>query len=200
MPPAVVVHGFETSNNAKVRVALGYQGIAYEFRTIDPADREAIFRISGQYLTPVLEHGGRVVFDSAAIIRYLAAAFPDTPRLLGRSRSEQWEVEKWELFARATLAGPVMEVIHNRVDGTPLDDEATAACSDRFGEALAKIAQRMEGREWLVGESMSVADIPAACIVQRVRNVGMFPYPSQADSLLPFVERVLEFDGPCRVE
>ena len=200
MPAAVVVHGFETSNNTKVRVALGYKALPYEFRTIDPAHREEILRISGQHLTPVLVHGDRVVFDSAAIIRYLETAFPDAPGLLGSSRGEQWEIEDWEFFARATLAGPMMAVIHSRANNTPLDDAATAACSERFREALSTITSRMAGREWLVGNRMSVADINVACIVQRVRNVALFPYPSQADSLLPWVEKVLSFDGPCRVE
>ena len=40
MSTDVVVHGFETSNNMKVRVALGYKGIPYQFRTIQPQDRE----------------------------------------------------------------------------------------------------------------------------------------------------------------
>ena len=34
----VIVYGFETSNNMKVRVALGYKGIPYQFKAIDPAD------------------------------------------------------------------------------------------------------------------------------------------------------------------
>jgi glutathione S-transferase len=36
MKPEVVIHGFETSNNMKVRVALGYKDIPYEFRAIRP--------------------------------------------------------------------------------------------------------------------------------------------------------------------
>ena len=41
----VVIHGFETSNNFKVRVALGFKGIDYRFETIDPSDRGEIVRI-----------------------------------------------------------------------------------------------------------------------------------------------------------
>ncbi len=40
-------------------------------------------RISGQHLTPVIEHGEVVLFDSAAILRYLDAAFRETPPLFG---------------------------------------------------------------------------------------------------------------------
>ena len=89
MSSPLVIHGFETSNNFKVRVALGYKGIPYEFRTIDPSDRDEIHRLTGQFLTPVLQHGDVVLFDSAAILRYLEANFRDTPRIYGRSHAEE---------------------------------------------------------------------------------------------------------------
>ena len=52
----VVIYGFETSNNFKVRIALGFKGIDYRFETIDPSDRAEIVRISGQPFTPVVVH------------------------------------------------------------------------------------------------------------------------------------------------
>ena len=103
----VVVYGFETSNNMKVRVALGFKGIDYEFRSIEPRDRADLVRVSGQNLTPVLVHGGCVLFDSAAILRYLDANFPGTPKLFGDSHRQQWEIEDWELFARTELAATI---------------------------------------------------------------------------------------------
>ena len=122
MSPEIVIHGFETSNNMKVRVALGFKEIPYEFRTIDPADRTEIVRLSGQHLTPVMIHGDRVLFDSAAIMRYLEATFRDRPPLFGTSHREQWEIEDLELFARAILAAPMMEIVHHRVAGGTVDD------------------------------------------------------------------------------
>ncbi|HJO04460.1 MAG TPA: glutathione S-transferase N-terminal domain-containing protein [Acidobacteriota bacterium] len=46
----MIVYGFETSNNYKVRVALGAKDLAYEFRTIDPGDRSTIVEASGHSL------------------------------------------------------------------------------------------------------------------------------------------------------
>ena len=85
MKPEILIHGFETSNNMKVRVALGFKQIPYEFRTIDPAQRGEIVRLSGQRLTPLMQHGDRVLFDSAAILRYVEANFRDRPPLFGSS-------------------------------------------------------------------------------------------------------------------
>ncbi len=193
MSAEVVVHGFETSNNMKVRIALGYKGIPYEFRTIDRSERGEIVRISGQHLTPVLTHGDCVLFDSAAILRYLDANFPDTPKLFGRDRDEQWEVEDLELFARTELAGPMMEVVHHKVSGGTVDDAMQQRCAAVFGEAVSELAARIDGREWLVGEVMSAADITAAAVVFRVRDVGIFPLPPAAEALFGWVERVTRF-------
>ena len=73
MTPEIVVHGFETSNNMKVRVALGFKNIAYDFKWIDPADRGEIVRLSGQHLTPVMLHG-----LPTGEVGLLKAASPDT--------------------------------------------------------------------------------------------------------------------------
>lgn len=198
MPPDLVVHGFETSNNMKVRVALGYKRVAYAFRTVDPADRAEIQRISGQSTTPVLVHGDVVLCDSAAILRYLECNFPDTPRLFGGSLGEQWEIEDWELFARTTLAGPMLSVVHNRVLGHPLDDDAVARCADDFAAAAGRLAARLDGRDWLVGEALTAADVTAAAVLLRVRNAGLFELPAGAEHLVAWVDRVMAYDGVAR--
>lgn len=200
MSTEVVVYGFETSNNMKVRVALGYKGIPYQFRTIDPKDREEIVKISGQHLTPVLAHGDRVVFDSAAILRYLDIGFPATPRLFGPSHGEQWEIEDWELFARIQLAGPMMDVVHRRMKGKTVDAALLDRCATAFATATTKLARRMEGHEWLVGDAMSAADITAAAVLFRVRAAELFPIPQAAEAILPWVDKVMSFDGECRMQ
>ena len=48
MAEAMQVYGFETGNNLKVRVALGYKGVKFEFHTVDPADRAQVVALSGQ--------------------------------------------------------------------------------------------------------------------------------------------------------
>ena len=200
MSTEVVIHGFETSNNMKVRVALGYKGIPYQFRIIEPGNREEIFKISGQYLTPVLVHGDRVVFDSAAILRYLDIGFPATPRLFGRTHPEQWEIEDWELFARTQLAGPMMDVVHRRVYGETVDDAMLDRCATAFAEATTRLSRRMEDREWLVGDAMSAADITAAAVMFRVRAAEMFLIPPVDGAVSTWVDRVMRFDGECRME
>ena len=198
MAAPIVVHGFETSNNIKVRIALGLKGLDYDFRAVDPAQRDELVRISGQHLTPVLEHGDAVLFDSAAILRYLDANFRDTPRLFGGSRDEQWEIEDWELFARTELAGPMMTLVHGRLQGVEISDEVATRAADAFGAAVATLARRLDGREWLAGDCMSAADITAASVMFRIRSAELLPIPPDSSGTEGWERTVLAYDGVGR--
>jgi glutathione S-transferase len=173
----IIIYGFETSNNIKVRMALEHKGIPYEFRAIEPGDRDELVEVSGQFLTPVMMDGDVVLFDSGAILRYLDANYRDTPKLYGKSHSEQWEIEDWERFGRGPLAEPMMSLVHTRVRGeevTPALQEGAAA---NFQAAVVKLEERLEGREWLVGGELSAADITCAAVLYRIRSSGVLPWP-----------------------
>lgn len=199
MTAEIVIHGIETSNNYKVRVALGYKEIPYTFKAVDPENRDGILKLSGQWLTPVMVHGETVLFDSAAILRYLEANFPGRPRLFGTSQLEQWKIEDWELFARHTLIGPMMTVVHHRKGGGEVDDAMQSRCAGSFQDAVRKLAGALAGRRWLVGEAMSVADIAAACVMFRVRQTGLFEPPPEAEALKEWEGRVMAYDGRGRL-
>jgi len=187
-PPKLVIYGFETSNNLKVRLALAYKGIAHEFRTIDPAAREEIIRISGQFLTPVLVHGETVLFDSAAILRYLDANFPDTPKLFGGDKQQQWEIEDWERFGRTALAEPMMTVIHG---GVAVTDAIRAEAEAAFTAAVRRLEAHLDGRQWLVGDTLSAADVTCGAVIYRIRSGGMLPWPQGCPRAEDLTARVM---------
>ena len=195
MTDPITIHGFETSNNMKVRVALGYKGLPYTFEPVDPGDRSRLVALSGQQLTPVMQHGAVVLFDSAAILRYLDVAFPDTPRLFGTTRDEQWAIEDWELFARAVLARPMMDLVHTRVQGGDVDPGMERRTTTAFHDAMRQLIEGLGTREWLVGTHMTAADVTTAAVVHRIRSAELLAMPAAADSLGPWVERVMRYDA-----
>ncbi len=191
----LIIYGFETSNNIKVRLALEHKGIPYEFRTIEPTDRDELVRVSGQFLTPAMVDGDVVLFDSGAILRYLDANYPETPKLYGRSHSEQWEIEDWERFGRGPLAEPMMSLVHARVRGedvTPALEESAVA---DFGEALRKLEGRLDGRQWLVGDEMTAADITCAAVIYRIRSSGVLPWPTGVPRTEELAHRLMALLG-----
>ena len=193
MSDKVVIYGFETSNNFKVRIGLAYKGIPFEFKTIDPADREEIYRLSGQPFTPVLVHGDVVMFDSSAILRYVDANFPGTLRLYEGDYGTMREIEGWESFARTELHEPLAIAVKQRLAGTH-DEAELARAGALFGEASAKLEERLVDREWLVGDQLTAADVTAGAVVHRVRGLDAIPKTDDRPHTYAWSERVMALD------
>ena len=195
-------------NNIKVRCALAYKKLPYERVAVDPANREAVVKVSGQPLTPVLLHGDTVVFDSYAILRYLDANFPETPKLFGSDRATIKSIEQWELFAR-TDAGPGISAAFGQLRAETPDPEVLKRANDMLGRATSRVeATLSEKGEWLVGgNGPSAADFTVgtmlflgACTdtaVKRMPAWGFFRKHvkiENAPKTLAWIGRVMEFD------
>ncbi len=191
---AIVIHGFETSNNFKVRIALGFKEIPYTFETIDPGDREAILDISGQPFTPVMVHGDVVMYDSGAIMRYLEANFPDTPRLFSRDYGKMRKIESWEWFCRTELHEPLLIAVGQRISGVH-DEAELARGAEILAVATAKLEAQLADNEWLAGNRMTVADVTGGAVVQRFLGTDVYAFPDDRDSTRAWAERVMAFDG-----
>jgi len=187
----LTIYGFETSNNIKVRLALEHKGIPYDFRTIEPGDRDEVVRVSGQFLTPVMVDGDVVLFDSGAILRYLDANYPETPKLYGHSHSEQWKIEDWERFGRGPLAEPMMSLVHARVRGEDVPSALQESAAADLGKAVRKLEERLEGRQWIVGDEMTAADISCAAVIYRIRSSGVLPWPDGVPRVEALADRLM---------
>ena len=60
-----------STNVERVALAAAHKEIPIEWIDVDPADRSPVVAASGQELVPVLDHDGRIVCDSTAILHYL---------------------------------------------------------------------------------------------------------------------------------
>ena len=78
--PVIRLYAIPYSTNVeRVTLALAHKGLDAEAVMLDPADRAPVRELSGQDLVPVIEHDGRVIADSTAIIEYLEELRPDPP-------------------------------------------------------------------------------------------------------------------------
>lgn len=181
-------------NSIKVRLALGYKNLPYEKLPVDPMDRRRLVEISGQPLSPVLVHGDTVIFDSSAILRYLDANFPATPRLFSAERDTMKAIEDWELWCRAELGQSVgMCYREFRKEGAP-DPERLRKANAMFNEAIRRIEGALESRPFLLGEAPTAADLTAAPVV----HYGLLPEEADRSPMLKKFREVLRVENAPR--
>ncbi|HEX9792770.1 MAG TPA: glutathione S-transferase family protein [Planctomycetota bacterium] len=165
MPEKLVLFEIPPSpNSVKARLALNYKGLPFERRPIDfkaESGRAEIIRLSGQPLTPMLLHGERAVWDSAAILRYLDTAFPSSPRLYSEDVETMYAIDGWEKFGRVALMEPLGKVIGQFFSGK-VDPALSAEASKEINALTARIEERLADGKFLVGDCLTAADITCA--------------------------------------
>jgi len=151
-------------NTMKVRIALRYKDVPFEGILVDPANRAKMVELSGQPLTPILVRGDTVIFDSSAILRYIDANLKQGPRLFSANRDSMKAIEGWEAFSRQSLGQAIGPAFGQFFGGTA-DAAAFEASNTLMHEATARIESELVESDWLVGDTMTAADITCAPVV-----------------------------------
>ena len=158
----MLLYNSQVSGNCyKVRLLLAQLGIEYERRELDVIDRSNRPDVIGE-LNPALRvptlvlDDGRSLGESNAIINYFAEGTPYLPE----DRFERAQVLQWQFFEQydhePNIAVARFLVAVN--DAPP--DEALLAEKRRGGyRALDAMESHLAGREFLVGERYTIADI-----------------------------------------
>jgi len=82
MPAETLLHELTDSPAcAKARICLTLKGVAFRRMTLTVRGLRRLRALNPLLQVPVLEHDGRVLADSTAILRYLEERFPDPPLL-----------------------------------------------------------------------------------------------------------------------
>jgi glutathione S-transferase len=105
---------------------------------------------------PALRHGDTVVTEGAAICCYLADAFPEAGLAAAPGDRLRGPYYRWLLFA----AGPLDAAVTNRALGFEVPpDRKVMAGYGSLADVMAALEGALEGREYLVGERFSAADV-----------------------------------------
>jgi glutathione S-transferase len=158
----VLLYDSAVSGNCyKVRLLLARLGITYERREVDVVDRSGRAELLGA-LNPALRvptlvlDDGRPLAESNAILCYLAEGTP----LLPDGRYERAQVLQWMFFEQYSHE-PYIAVARFWLHVSPQPPDAGELRRLRRGggAALAAMERHLTGREFLVGEGCTVADI-----------------------------------------
>jgi len=187
-------------NNTKVRMALRFKGIEFEGLPVDPRERQPLLDLTGQANSPAIQDRGIVLNDSEAILQYLDANYPETPRLFPRLKAGRRECDQWkqQLDERVAAAWfPLFAYSIGRRD--ELDEGARVI----FRDALAALDDELGDRDSFKDDpEMAICDLrvaewatyalPGAGLIARVRLFRRFKEVyAISEGSLPNLERFL---------
>ena len=193
----VLLYDSPVSGNCyTVRLLLAHLGIEYERREVSVVDRSNRRELLGD-LNPALRvptlvlDDGRPLAESNAILCY----FGDGTRFVPKDPYERAQMLQW-LFWEQYEHEPALAVARflKTYSGRPdLYDERREELAKRGEKALRTMERHLGGREWLVGEAMTLADIALYAYTHAADEGGyaLEPY----DAVRAWLERVAAEPG-----
>ncbi len=179
------------SPNAKrIRVLAKELGLEIEVEEVDFSKGEhkapAFLALNPNGMVPVLEWDGRTLWESPALLFELASAHPESG-LVPDELAEESEMLRWMFWNTAHLAPAVFGVaLETYIKPTFMDQEPDPAKIESntagFQNYAAVLNGHLEGRDWILGERFSIADITVGTSVDvtRVTELSLEPYPAVA--------------------
>ena len=164
MADELVLYTNPMSRGRIVRWMLEELGMPYraEIIAFGPAMKAPAYTsINPMGKVPAIVHNGTVVTEVAAILAYLADAFPAAGLAPRAGDPQRGAYYRWLFFA----AGPLEQAVVNRSYGFQLPDDPAARGRAGYGSyeaVLNTLEQAVSATDFLAGGAFSAADLYAA--------------------------------------
>lgn len=147
-------------------LAFTHVPVIQAYRLPDPAAPDAPFNTSSpEFLEinasaqiPVMVEDGLVLTESLAIALHIARRHGGA--LGPRGDAETAQMEQWALFGATSIEEPGLAIM--RAPATAEGEAVVRAAAEQLRRPLARLERHLAGREFMVGERFTVADINAA--------------------------------------
>jgi len=189
----------------RVMLALEVKGLAYESKLLEFSKGEhktpTYLQLNPRGKVPTLKDGEFVIYESLAIMSYLDRKYP-TPALFGATAEETGLI--WQTISECepylTSAGD--KVVRPMFFGKGLDkvDDIQQA-AQAIRQELKNLDDRLSTRDWLVGATISAADIALFPMIQLILraaskeaakpfNLGWLPLAAHYPNLAKWSGRI----------
>jgi glutathione S-transferase len=175
-----VLHHHPFSQHARRVVALLEEaGLAYELRHVAMDKGEHMspdfMAINPNHQVPVLTDGELRLFESNAILRYLANKhgltdwYPPEP-------ARRAVVDQWLDWNQCRLSSAVIDIVFNKVFLGPKGDQAAIARGEaRVAELTPILEIALQDSAFLAGDAPTIADISVASNLTQLGLAGSTP-------------------------
>jgi glutathione S-transferase len=157
-------------NTRKVLTVVHHLGLKIDLEMVDLIQgaqmQPEYLELNPNHMTPTLADGNFVLWESNAIMQYLAAQTPGNELWPSDART-QADISRWQCWQLAHWGPACQPIIWERMvkpmlgQGEP-DAQIVAEAEERFHRFAAVLNGCLAGRPWLVGKSATLADFAVA--------------------------------------
>ena len=117
---------------------------------------------------PTIDDEGFVLWESNAIVRYLAAKHAPNA-LYPADLKVRADADRWMDWATSTLGGVIVPVFWSlvRTPAEKRDMTKLAADVKALGDVMGALEQGLQGRKYVAGDAFSIGDIPVGINTYR---------------------------------
>lgn len=176
--------------SAKVSWLLTELGLPFETRTLARKDTESeeYLRLNPMGRVPVLELGDRVIYESSAILTYLADLHPEKGLAPAIDHPDRSEYLQWMAFASATLDTYQARVmIIEDIPAGELQRNKESVLQSDVHDAMTGLDRALTRGPFLLGKQFTAADIGISYHLYWLRM-----WPELDSQIAPF-KRVTDY-------
>ena len=148
-------------------VEANYEVATVDFRSDPPVHPEGFTAASPLRKVPALRDGAVEMADSAAIALYLADRYAPGRLAPALDDPDRGAFLTWLFYTPSVLEPAMVEKMAD------LPPRPQSYAWGNFDRALGAVEARLEGRDWLVGEAFSMADLMVSGTLQFMQIFGM---------------------------
>jgi glutathione S-transferase len=165
-----------SGNGRKVHMFLEEVGAQYQLSKIDLMKGEQknpdYLKLNPNGKVPTLVDDGFVLWESNAILLYLAEKFP-TAKLLPTDAHDRARMFQWLLFEQTTFRPP-LSLLFRQTRFTPPDQQDAKGIEQSWSEVrtnMGILQGALSGRDY-IGGSLSVADLAVLPYIYLAKDLG----------------------------
>ena len=171
-----------SSNVQKVMWAIGELELPHEridagreYGGLDTAEYRAL---NPNRVIPTLQDGDAVVWESNAVVRYLAAKF-GAGGLWPLDHAERGVADQWMDWQQTTLLPDMRTVFWGLVRTPPeqRDQRRIDAAVESLKDLWCRLDGHLRGRPFVAGERLTMGDIPVGVLCYRYHALGIARAP-----------------------
>ena len=164
------VYGNKHSRTPRITWCLQELGMDYEQVEIpfDQLKTPGYLAINPNGKIPCLVDGDLTMFESLAINLYLGKNY-GMGKIYPADANDEARVLQWTLWAATEVEPYLLAALLFQL-GFSKDEAAAAAAPGRVKPAILVLDKHLQGRDWIVGDQFSVADLNVAAVVSASKG------------------------------